>query len=143
MARRNALVGRMETYVIDPALFTEPVPKATWVGACRDPSATVAVTSGDLYYRIANGGSITDPTYERTRDGLAHGREQLGARVHPLGPGVPPYPFCAETRPRPPAVASIGTLAPNATVVYQEHRYPESVQVLWTVVPRSVTVEAR
>ena len=73
-----------ETQVIDPALFTTPVPRATWKGVQGDPNATLTATSADDYYW-----GSTDPSYTQTNIDLATYRTALKNRSANIGP--PPY----------------------------------------------------
>src|SRR5437867_3392920 len=43
--------GAIETYVIDPSLFLEPVPQATWAGVQGDPGAVLVPTDASVFYR--------------------------------------------------------------------------------------------
>ncbi|MGH7540848.1 MAG: protein-glutamine glutaminase family protein [Gemmatimonadota bacterium] len=82
-----------EQKVIDPALFTGPVSKATWKGVQGDPSALLVDTPASVFYRSFNGSTTTDPTYSQTNQVLATYRLQLKNRS--LGPhGPPPYATC-------------------------------------------------
>jgi hypothetical protein len=78
-----------ETLVIDPALFTTPVPKATWKGVQGDPSATLTDSDASIFLLW---GSVTDPTYTETNDVLFTYRLQLQSRAAQFGP--PPYANC-------------------------------------------------
>ena len=73
--------------VIDPALFTTPVTKATWKGVQGDPNATLTDTDASDYLW-----GQTDPTYVKTNDRLAYYRLQLLNRSIQHGP--PPYANC-------------------------------------------------
>jgi hypothetical protein len=76
-----------ETYVVDPALFTTPVPEATWKGVQGDPNATLTHTSADDYYW-----GSTDPSYTQTNIDLQTYRTALKNRSANIGP--PPYANC-------------------------------------------------
>lgn len=80
-----------QAMVIDPALFTTPVSKATWKSVQGDPSATLTDTDASIYmyYSSATG---TDPSYVKTNDRLAYYRLQLLNRSVSQGP--PPYATC-------------------------------------------------
>lgn len=75
--------------VIDPSLFTGPVPVATWKGVQNDPSASLTFTSWTQYWPQAG---TTDPAYVDTNIRLAYYRLQLQNRSVAFGP--PPYAAC-------------------------------------------------
>jgi hypothetical protein len=75
--------------VIDPALFQNPVSKATWKGVQGDPAATLTDSDASIFYLW---GSQTDPTYSKTNQVLATYRLQLQLRS--LSIGSPPYAYC-------------------------------------------------
>jgi hypothetical protein len=78
-----------ERNVIDPALFTTPVTKATWKAAQNNPNATLTDTD---WTQFGHGGG-TDPTFTATNQVLADHRAKLLARsLLPAGP--PPYAQC-------------------------------------------------
>ena len=54
------------SWVIDPSMFTNAIPQATWVDAQHDPDATAVATDYTAYYRDPSGSIITDPNYEET-----------------------------------------------------------------------------
>ena len=84
----------IETWVIDPSLFSGPVTDATWKGVQGDPTATLAYTDSAAFYRNSEGQIQTDPTYAQTAQVLATYRLQLKLRsIGPAGP--PPYANCA------------------------------------------------
>lgn len=85
---------KTEKMVIDPALFTGPVSKATWKGVQGDPSAQLVDSPASVFYRSSTGSTtLTDPTYSQTNQVLATYRLQLKNRS--LGPGgPPPYAAC-------------------------------------------------
>jgi hypothetical protein len=124
----------VETYVIDPALFSRPVPQTTWAAACGDPSAVPVPTSGEVFYRDRGGGSVTDPSYDKTKRDLDSARTQL--RYRSAYDGVPPYPGCRTALPS--GVKWAGTLAPNATDTWTSPGRPASAHILWSVVPTSI-----
>ncbi len=74
--------------VMDPSMFTTPVPVATWHAAQNDPAASL-VHSGPEQFG-PNGG--TDPTYSSTNTVLATYRTALLNRSVQVGP--PPYTNC-------------------------------------------------
>ena len=74
--------------VMDPSMFTSPVPVATWHAAQHDPAATLVHTGPEQYW--PSGG--TDPTYTSTNLDLATYRTALLLRAIQVGP--PPYANC-------------------------------------------------
>jgi len=75
--------------VIDPALFTTPVTKATWKGVQNNPGATLTDANWEIFYLWSND---TDPTFVKTNQVLATYRLQLQLRS--LSSGPPPYANC-------------------------------------------------
>jgi hypothetical protein len=77
-----------QTMVIDPSLFTGPVPVATWKSVQNNPNATLTHTpASDFLW------GSTDPTYAQTNSVLAQYRLALLNRSNgPSGP--PPYANC-------------------------------------------------
>ena len=125
--------GSTVTYVIDPSLFTSPVPQATWKGVQGDPGATLVPSTSAVFHR-SYGGSVTyDPTYASTNQVLATYRAQLQARSTSLGP--PPYAACQTT---PPGTQWLGSLAPNETRRWFTFGWPAPWHVVWTVMPTSI-----
>ncbi|MCA1781600.1 MAG: protein-glutamine glutaminase family protein [Dermatophilaceae bacterium] len=125
--------GSTVTYVIDPSLFTSPVPQVTWKGVQGDASATLVPTASNVYHR-SHGGSVTyDPTYALTNQVLATYRAQLQARSTSLGP--PPYAACQT---RAPGTQWLGTLAPNETRRWFTFGWPAPWHIVWTVMPTSI-----
>ena len=125
--------GSTVTYVVDPSLFTSPVPQATWKGVQGDPSAMLVPTASTVFHR-SYGGSVTyDPTYTQTNQVLTTYRAQLQARSTSLGP--PPYPSCQTT---PPGAQWLGTLGPNETRRWFTFGWPAPWHVVWTVMPTSI-----
>jgi len=74
--------------VMDPSMFSSPVPVATWHAAQHDPAATLVHTGPEQYW--PSGG--TDPTYTSTNVDLATYRTALLLRAIQVGP--PPYANC-------------------------------------------------
>lgn len=88
----------METYVIDPSLFTGPVTVATWQAAQGGPNTTLTHTSASVYWRNA---IPTDPAYTDTNFRLMFYRTALKNRstleINPATNtlwGPPPYANC-------------------------------------------------
>ncbi len=81
---------RTERMVVDPALFSGPVTKATWKGVQGDPGAALIDSAASVFYRNQSGStSTTDPTYSGSDAVLATYRLMLQNRA--LNLGVPPY----------------------------------------------------
>ncbi len=78
--------------VIDPALFTGPVPQATWFGVQHDPHASLHDTDASVFYRSVAGQVSYDPNYSQTQQVLARYRRELALRTAKFGP--PPYKNC-------------------------------------------------
>jgi len=90
--RSGCFFGRQEM-VIDPSLFTGPVPKATWKGAQGDPGASLESSHWTIFHRSSGGGSTqTDPGFTSTNQVLTTYRGFLQARSINVGP--PPYAHC-------------------------------------------------
>ncbi|MBP2326745.1 hypothetical protein JOF56_007130 [Kibdelosporangium banguiense] len=119
------------TYVIDPALFTSPVPRATWFGVQGDPSATLVPTGWEVFH---NGLGTYDPTFSQTNSVLATYRAKLQVRSASAD-GPPPYPRCQTN---PPRVQWIGTIAGNTTARWFTYGWPSSWHVVWTMMPTSI-----
>ncbi len=81
-------LSTVRTWVVDPALFTEPVTQATWQSVQNDPSSTLTGTSKDIFWLWSSG---TDPDNSQTEGVLATYRAKLQARA--IGPYGPP-PLC-------------------------------------------------
>ena len=74
--------------VMDPSMFTTPVPLATWKAAQNEPGASLEHTGAEQYW--PSGG--TDPAYTSTSYDLATYRTALLTRSIQVGP--PPYASC-------------------------------------------------
>lgn len=123
----------VSTYVLDPALFTEPVPQPTWAGVQGDPNATLVASPGEVFYRDFGGAVSYDPAYSETNTVLARYRAALQARVASDGP--PPYVNCMA---RPSGVQWFGTVEGGANRRWFTFGWPASWHVLWTVMPISI-----
>ena len=78
-----------ERMVIDPSMFTMPVPLGTWQTACTDPTSTLEHTGSEQYGPYGG----TDASYTSTNADLASYRTALLNRS--LGAsGPPPYSHC-------------------------------------------------
>ena len=122
--------GGVQTYVIDPSLFQEPVPQTTWHGVQGDPAATLTPTSADLFHWVWNP-TLTDPTYAQTNTVLATYRNALKLRsVSSNGP--PPYTNCMV---KPPRTQWFGSIAGHQTQQWFTWGWPAARHVIWTVMP--------
>lgn len=124
--------GGVETWVVDPSLFTEAVPQATWAGVQGDPSAVLEASSADIFTR-SKGGAVTstDPTYSGTNSVLTNYRNRL--KLRSAGPeGPPPYFQCMT---RPPGVQWFGSLGPNQSGTWFTWGWGANWHVAWTVMP--------
>lgn len=82
-----------ETYVIDPSMFPEPVPQATWAGVQGDPAPTLKPSDASVFYRDLSGTYVQyDPDYTQTNQVLQNYRQALMLRSATNGP--PPYAVC-------------------------------------------------
>ncbi len=86
------------TYVIDPALFNEPVPVATWKAEMRNPGASLIESGADDFvipeilkytYNLL---PLEDPSYTSTVYWLDHYRTKLLAQTMQHGPA--PFAHC-------------------------------------------------
>jgi len=120
-------VGTVQTYVIDPSLFDEPVPLATWKGIQGDPNATLTHTAADQYW--PDGG--TDAAYTQTAGDLVRFRNELKLRSAGAD-GPPPYTHCMT---RPAGTQWFGLIEPNQTQLWFTWGWPPGLNVLWHVMP--------
>ena len=122
----------IETWVVDPALFTEAVPRSTWFGVQGDPTALLEPSTADIFTRTQGGGwTSTDPTYAQTNSVLNTYRNQLKLRsASPDGP--PPYFPCLVPGP---GVQWFGSLAPNQTQTWFTWGWGAHWHVFWTIMP--------
>ena len=80
---------KTERMVMDPSMFTGPVPVLTWHAAQNEPGASLVHTGPEQY----GPGGGTDPTYSSTNADLATYRTTLLNRsISAVGP--PPYANC-------------------------------------------------
>jgi hypothetical protein len=120
--------GSLQDYVIDPSLFDEPVPLATWKGLQGDPSATLTPTSADIFLIFGN---VTDPTYAQTNTVLANYRTIL--RLRSAGSdGPPPYTSCMVA---PAGTQWFGLIEGGQTQLWFTWGWTASQQVLWNIMP--------
>jgi hypothetical protein len=129
-----AVGGSTATYVLDPSLFTSPVPQATWKGVQGNPAAVLVPTASNVFYRSSSGSVTYDPTYAQTNQVLATYRAQLQARST-SSDGPPPYPQCQTA---PPGTQWLGTLGPNETRRWFTFGWPAHWHVVWTAMPTSI-----
>lgn len=122
----------VETWVVDPSLFTEAVPQATWAGVQGDPSATLVASSADFFtLSPPTFSTTTDPTYTQTNATLQQYRDIL--KLRSAGPDGPPPYFPCMTRPA--GTQWFGSLAPHQTQTWFTWGWPATWHVLWTVMP--------
>jgi hypothetical protein len=122
----------IETWVIDPALFNGPVPRATWAGVQGDPSAVLEPSGAEIFYRNQGGGGVVlDPSYAETNAVLATYRNAFRLRSADPG-GPPPYAPCLT---RPPGVQWFGSLGAGQTAQWFTWGWNPDWHVLWTVMP--------
>lgn len=120
--------GSPQTYVIDPSLFNEPVPLATWKGVQGDPGATLTPSSADIFYYWTG---ATDPTYSQTNLVLTNHRNKL--KLRSVGPdGPPPYPNCMV---KPGGTQWFGLIEGNQTQLWFTWGWPAHRHVLWNIMP--------
>lgn len=122
-----------QVYVIDPSLFSGPVPQATWVSMQGDSSAAVEPSTAAVFYRSKGGGYLEydDAAYTKTQGVLNNYRNQLKLRsVGSAGP--PPYISCLS---KPAGVQWFGTIGPNATGQWFTYGWPAAWHIIWTVMP--------
>ena len=124
----------VQTYVVDPALFTGPVTQSAWAGVQGDPNPTLVPTSADVFHRSFGGSVSYDPTYSQTNSVLSTYRAQLQLRSA-SGDGPPPYANC---EPNPPGVQWRGTIEPGATRRWFTYGWPAGWHMLWTIMPTSI-----
>jgi hypothetical protein len=122
----------VETWVVDPSLFTEAIPQTTWSSVQGDPMAVLEASSADIFTRSQGGGSTsTDPTYSSTNATLTTYRNNLMLRS--AGPeGPPPYFPCMTL---PPGAQWFGSLAPNQTQSWFTWGWGAQWHVVWTIMP--------
>ena len=127
-------VNVIETWVIDPALFTGPVSQATWKSVQGDPNAILKPTAADIFYYksfLYGLPDETDPTYTKTNQVLTNYRNLL--KLRSAGPDGPPPYFACMTKPA--GVQWFGSLGPNQTKTWYTWGWAASLNVLWTIMP--------
>jgi hypothetical protein len=78
-----------QSYVIDPSIFTEPVPQAVWASVQGDPNPTLTVTPWTTYI-----GSTTDPyAYNQPDPWVDADLVNFRTLLHNESP-PPPYAVC-------------------------------------------------
>jgi hypothetical protein len=121
-----------QTYVVDPSLFPEPVPQATWVGAQGDPLASVEPSDASAFYRTQGGGYVkTDPAYTDTATVLTNYRNLLKLRSASAD-GPPPYTACFA---KPPGVQWLGMIPGGVTWRWFTWGWNPARHVVWTLMP--------
>src|SRR5262245_49124476 len=125
-----AIGGGTQTYVIDPALFNEPVPQATWFNIQNNPSATLYPTGPEIFH-LYYAPDRLDPTYAKSNGVLTTYRNELKLRSAGAS-GPPPYANCMT---RGPGVQWFGSIAPNAMHRWFTWGWPARWHVVWTVMP--------
>lgn len=119
--------GSTQTYVVDPSLFDDVVPLATWISVQGDPAATATITAASQYGPYGG----TDPTYSQTQTDLATYRDIL--RLRSVGSdGPPPYTSCIV---KPGGTQWYGLIEPNQTQRWFTWGWPRDLHVLWHVMP--------
>jgi Glutaminase len=122
--------GPAQTYVIDPALFEEPVSQATWVSVQGDPNPTLTPTGPEIFHLFYAPHRL-DPSYSLTNGVLSDYRNELRLRsVSSSGP--PPYLNCMS---RSAGVQWLGTIEANAQRRWFTFGWPANRHVIWTVMP--------
>jgi hypothetical protein len=79
-------------YVIDPSIFSAPVPQLDWKRIQGDPQAVSAATDSRTFYRSSNGDVIYDDNFSETAAVLRTYRQRLQLRS--VGPSGPPSYAC-------------------------------------------------
>lgn len=122
----------VQTWVVDPSLFTEAVPQTTWASIQGNANPTLVPSSADFYFLDPPTGiTTTDPTYTQTNFDLQTYRNLL--KLRSAGPdGPPPYFQCM---PKPAGVQWFGSVAPNQSHTWFTWGWGASWHVLWTVMP--------
>lgn len=82
-----------EDYVLDPALFQEPVTRKEWIEAQTRAVPMLHSTSPAIYYRSAMGRLEYDRSYRKTQELLVRFGRELAMRSARHGP--PPYSRCS------------------------------------------------
>ena len=122
----------VQTWVVDPSLFTGPVTQATWKSVQGDPNAVLEPSSAAIFYRTRGGGNTqTDPTYASTNQVLTTYRNAL--KLRSVGADGPPPYFACMTRPA--RVQWFGSLAPNQTASWFTFGWSAASHVFWTIMP--------
>lgn len=121
----------IQTYVIDPSLFDEPVTEANWKLKQGDTNAVLIASAASVYYRNKTGTyTTTDPGYTQTNTDLNTYRNALKVRVSTHGP--PPFFACMT---KPPGTQWMGTIPGNATQNWFTWGWPASWHVVWNIMP--------
>lgn len=87
------LVQQGGEHILDPSIFRQPVPLATWCSAQNDRAAQLARSDSSVYYRPQSGSPVqADPGYSDTVRNLAIYRLKLIERIAKVG--AMPYAQC-------------------------------------------------
>jgi hypothetical protein len=122
----------LQIQVIDPSLFPNPVPQATWAGVQGDPNAVLEPSSSAVFYKTRGNGYIEyDPGYSNTQGVLNTYRNKLKL-LSASSDGPPPYFNCL---PKPAGVQWFGTIAGNAAARWFTFGWPAAWHVVWTIMP--------
>jgi hypothetical protein len=120
--------GTVQTYVIDPSLFSSPVPVATWKGVQGDPSATLIYSSAAIFHYWTG---ETDPTNTKTEAVLTTYRNKL--KLQSVGSdGPPPYTNCIV---KPGGTQWYGLIEGNQTQRWYTWGWPASSHLAWNIMP--------
>jgi hypothetical protein len=126
--------GGIQTWVIDPALFTGPIDQATWKSVQLDPNAVLKASGADMFYYgtfLGYPPDQFDPMYANSNAVMTTYRNELKLRsVGASGP--PPYLSCMTPAPR---VQWRAQLGPNQTQTWFTWGWGASWHVVWTIMP--------
>jgi hypothetical protein len=90
--RVEQAAGEAVLYVVDPSMFSEPVPASKWRSAQNDEASTLVESESSVFYRSVDGRTVSDPDYVETGKVLRTYRLKLKARA--AVDGAPPYAHC-------------------------------------------------
>jgi Glutaminase len=122
--------GGIQTYVIDPSLFNEPVTQTAWFNIQNNPNATLTPTGPEIFHLFSVADRL-DPTYVKSNQVLTTYRNELMLRSASAN-GPPPYTNCMV---RGTGVQWFGSIAPNTTHRWFTWGWPARWHVLWTIMP--------
>jgi hypothetical protein len=122
----------VQTWVIDPSLFTGPVTQAAWFSVQGDPNAVLEPSPANVFYRGRGGaGTQFDPSYTETNTVLTRYRNNLKLRAA-SAEGPPPYFACMV---KPAGVQWFGSIGPNQSRRWFTWGWSPSSHIIWTVMP--------